>query len=85
MCIGRDRIKPNTHGIKKYVGENDIYWGRGVWWRNGDSSTKDSVREISLVSFRNAGTKLPLELKIGFSFVSIENAKMNIDYKKRKG
>jgi predicted alpha-1,2-mannosidase len=40
---------------------------------------KDSLREISLVSFRNADTKLPLELKIGFSFVSIENAKMNLE------
>ena len=40
---------------------------------------KDSVREISLVSFRNADMKLPLELKIGFSFVSIENAKMNLE------
>ena len=40
---------------------------------------KDSLREISLVSFQNADTKLPLELKIGFSFVSIENAKMNLE------
>lgn len=40
---------------------------------------KDSIREISLVNFRNADTKLPLELKIGFSFVSVENAKMNLE------
>lgn len=40
---------------------------------------KDSIREISLVNFRNTDTKLPLELKIGFSFVSIENAKMNLE------
>jgi len=61
------------------VGENDIYWGRVYGGETAIRQLKDSVREITLVSFRNTDTKLPLELKIGFSFVSIENAKMNLE------
>ncbi|MDR2775647.1 MAG: GH92 family glycosyl hydrolase [Tannerella sp.] len=40
---------------------------------------KDGEREVSVVNFRNSKSKRPLELKIGFSFVSIENAKMNLE------
>jgi predicted alpha-1,2-mannosidase len=40
---------------------------------------KDNWHEISLVTFRNEKRNDPLELKIGFSFVSVENAKMNLE------
>ncbi len=40
---------------------------------------KDDQHEISLVNFGENHQKDPLELKIGFSFVSIENAKMNLE------
>ena len=40
---------------------------------------KDEKHEVSVVNFGNASTNNPLELKIGFSFVSIENAKMNLE------
>lgn len=40
---------------------------------------KDDQHEISLVNFGENRQKDPLELKIGFSFVSIENAKMNLE------
>ncbi|MDR1524130.1 MAG: GH92 family glycosyl hydrolase [Tannerella sp.] len=40
---------------------------------------KDSVHEVSAVHFRNSKSKKPLELKIGFSFVSIANAKLNLE------
>lgn len=36
---------------------------------------KDDKHEVALVKFINSKGKKPLELKIGFSFVSIENAK----------
>lgn len=39
---------------------------------------KGENNEISIVSFENIKEELPLELKIGFSFVSIDNAKMNL-------
>lgn len=40
---------------------------------------KDDEHEVSVVHFRNSKSHKPLELKIGFSFVSIENAKMNLE------
>lgn len=40
---------------------------------------KDEVHEVSLVNFKDSKGKEPLELKIGFSFVSVENAKMNLE------
>ncbi len=40
---------------------------------------KEDEREISLVHFRDSKGGKPLELKIGFSFVSIENARMNLE------
>ncbi len=39
---------------------------------------KDSVREVSVVTFADSKGSAPLELKIGFSFVSIDNAKANL-------
>lgn len=40
---------------------------------------KDEKHEVSLVNFQDSKGKEPLELKIGFSFVSVENAKMNLE------
>ena len=40
---------------------------------------KDDKRDVSLVTFRDSTRNDPLELKIGFSFVSIANAKMNLE------
>ena len=28
-----------------YVGDNDIYWGRGVWWRNGEMSASFRIED----------------------------------------
>ena len=41
------------------------------------NSLKKDTREISVVSFKNES--VPLELQIGFSFVSINNAKENLE------
>jgi arylsulfatase A-like enzyme len=30
---------------RKHTGDNDIYWGRGVWWRNGEMSRSFKVEE----------------------------------------
>lgn len=40
---------------------------------------KDDKHEVSIVNFKNSKGKDPLELKIGFSFVSVQNAKMNLE------
>ena len=39
---------------------------------------KDDNHEVSVVNFSEDNNNEPLEVKIGFSFVSIENAKMNL-------
>ena len=40
---------------------------------------RDEKHEVSVVNFGENDKNEPLELKIGFSFVSIENAKMNLE------
>ena len=40
---------------------------------------KNDQHEVSVVHFGENGKNEPLELKIGFSFVSIENARMNLE------
>jgi arylsulfatase A-like enzyme len=37
--------KPGSKMVwdQKYVGEEDIYWGRGIWWRNGEISASFRV------------------------------------------
>lgn len=40
---------------------------------------KDEIHEISLIHFGTTDKEQPLDLKIGFSFVSIDNAKLNLE------
>jgi predicted alpha-1,2-mannosidase len=40
---------------------------------------KDDSHEVAVVRFRDSRNAEPLELKIGFSFVSIDNARMNLE------
>lgn len=40
---------------------------------------KDDKHEVAIVGFSDSKGIEPLELKIGFSFVSVENAKMNLE------
>lgn len=40
---------------------------------------KDGEREVSVIDFADSKGSKPLELKIGFSFTSIDNAKMNLE------
>lgn len=45
---------------------------------------KDGKHEVSVVNFADSKGSKPLELKIGFSFVSIDNAKMNLEQEMMK-
>lgn len=45
---------------------------------------KDGKHEVSVVEFADSKDSKPLELKIGFSFVSIDNAKMNLEQEMMK-
>lgn len=40
---------------------------------------KNGKHEVSVVNFADSKGNTPLELKIGFSFVSVDNAKMNLE------
>ena len=40
---------------------------------------KDAKREVSVVAFADSKSDEPLELKIGFSFVDVKNAKLNLE------
>lgn len=42
-------------------------------------TVKNDDRQVFVVHFSDSRSKKPLELKIGFSFVNIENAKMNLE------
>jgi arylsulfatase A len=41
------KIQVNTEYVwdRKYTNEDDIYWGRGVWWRNGEMSRSFKVEQ----------------------------------------
>ncbi len=43
------------------------------------SMVKDDAHEVAVVDFSDSKGDMPLELKIGFSFVSVENARMNLE------
>lgn len=46
---------------------------------NNIEQIKDEKHEVSVINFTDDKDNAPLELKIGFSFVSVENAKMNLE------
>lgn len=70
--------------------EDDVFtgyqWGEGKIYFYAQSNypisevkmVKDDKHEVAIVDFDDSKGTKPLELKIGFSFVSIENAKMNL-------
>ena len=45
----------------------------------GVNMVKDNKHRVAVVDFRDNRGAAPLELRIGFSFVSIENARMNLE------
>lgn len=61
-------------------GEGRIYFYAVSNYRIKDIQQQQSNRQtVSLVDFVDSKGVKPLELKIGFSFVSVENAKMNLE------
>lgn len=61
------------------TGENMHFYAVSNYRIAGVEQVKDGNREVSVVNFADSRGKEPLELKIGFSFVSVENAKMNLE------
>lgn len=61
------------------IGENMHFYAVSNYRIADIEQVKDDRHEVSVVNFSDSKGKEPLELKIGFSFVSIENAKMNLE------
>lgn len=61
-------------------GEGKIYFYAKANYKISDVKiVKDDKHEVAVVDFSDSKGTTPLELKIGFSFVSIENAKLNLE------
>ena len=41
----RTRAGTRTALDRRHVSDNDIYWGRGVWWRNGEMSASFRIED----------------------------------------
>lgn len=67
----------NTFSGFQKTGETIYFYAVANHPINGIGPLKSGENEIMVVDFADKGSK-PLELKIGFSFVSIENAKKNL-------
>ncbi len=78
------RYEVRQAGPRAFQGYQDGE-GRAYYYAvvNYDIERVETVREfhepVGIVSFRNARGQEPLEVRIGFSFVSIENAKENLE------
>lgn len=55
------------------------FYARTNYPINAVQMVKDDRHEVAVVNFTDSRGSAPLELKIGFSFVSIENARMNLE------
>ncbi len=73
--------KADTNVFTGYQsGDGKIYFYAKSNYPVDDVKTvKDDKHEVAIVGFSNSKGIEPLELKIGFSFVSVENAKMNLE------
>lgn len=88
-----DMTRSNNRVIAWHIQKEDDYTFTGFQHAEGKlhfyavsnyaikdvEQVKDERREVSVVNFQDSKSKKPLELKIGFSFVSVENAKENLE------
>jgi len=74
-----EKVDDYTFSGYQDTGENMHFYAVSNYKIDNIEQIKDDQHEVSLVNFLDSKGKDPLELKIGFSFVSIENAKMNLE------
>lgn len=88
-----DIRRSNNHVREWHIEKHDDNTFTGYQWGEGKiyfyavanypvdkvSMVKDDAHEVAVVDFISSKGDMPLELKIGFSFVSIENARMNLE------
>ena len=61
-----------------HAGEKIYFYAVSNYAIAGIDSLRKEAKVVSVVRFADAAQNVPLELKIGFSFVSVENAKDNL-------
>ena len=77
-------IRKSEHDDNAFEGYQDGH-GRIYFYAvsslpvQGVNMVKDNKHRVAVVDFRDNRGAAPLELRIGFSFVSIENARMNLE------
>ncbi len=75
-----EKADENTFTGCQY-GEGKIYfYARTNYPISEINMVKDDKHEVAVVDFSDSKGADPLELKIGFSFVSVENARMNLEH-----
>lgn len=66
--------------VGNQAGEGKIYFYARTNYEVADvDMLKDDRHEVAIVRFSDSKGEEPMELKIGFSFVSVENARMNLE------
>jgi predicted alpha-1,2-mannosidase len=61
------------------TGANFYFYAISNYKIRNVESVKDGDAEVSIVNYIDRKTNDPLEVKVGFSYVSIENARMNLE------
>ena len=73
------KVNDHTFAGFQQAGEKMYFYATSNFKIKEIGQVKDEKHEVSLIDFEDSKNAQPLELKIGFSFVSIDNAKMNLE------
>jgi predicted alpha-1,2-mannosidase len=74
-----EKIGENSFGGFQDTGDKVYFYAVSNYDVTGIEQLKNGGREVSVVSFEDDDKNRPLELRIGISFVSVDNAKMNLE------
>ncbi|NLD24135.1 MAG: glycoside hydrolase family 92 protein, partial [Bacteroidales bacterium] len=74
-----EKVDDNSFSGFQDTGERVHFYAVSNYSIDNIEQIKDDNHEVSVVNFSENNNNEPLELKIGFSFVSIENAKLNLE------
>jgi predicted alpha-1,2-mannosidase len=86
LSVSNERVQDwdiqteGENGFKGFqqAGEKIYFYAVSNYKITSIDSLRKDTKVISIVHFADASKNVPLELKIGFSFVSVENAKANL-------
>ncbi len=73
-----EKVNNNTFAGFQYAEGKMYFYAVANYPVDNIEQVKGDTHEVSVINFKDSKEATPLELKIGFSFVSIENARMNL-------